>query len=71
MARDIFKQSAQGEKFLQKHHRLGLSLSEIHQFFDAFTTAQQERGSYAAVWETIATAYKMGVATGVRNNRRV
>ena len=70
MARDIFKQSAQGEKFLQKHYRLELSIGEMHQFFDAFTTAQQERGSYAAVWETIATAYRMGIAAGARNSRR-
>lgn len=67
MARNIFKQSAQGEKFLQKHYRLELSVDEMHQFFDAFNTTEQERGSYAAVWETIARAYQMGIAVGRRN----
>ena len=64
--RDIYKQVAQGEKFLQQHERAQLSIDEILQFTERYNE-EMRMGYSDAVVNVVIMAFKMGVAVGVRN----
>ena len=68
MKRDIKKQAEQGNKWLDKHERVGLYCSEIYQFVDLFDNVAKEHGIHEGLFEVIEVAFKMGVAVGVRNS---
>jgi len=65
--RDIQKTAQKGEEIIQKRQGLDLRYSELTQFFDSFDERAKATDIYNALWETIATAYKVGLVVGLRN----
>lgn len=68
MRRNVVKQAEQGNKWLEKHERVGLYCNEVQQFVDLFNDVAKEYGIHEGLFEVIETAFKMGVAIGVRNS---
>ncbi len=68
MRRNVVKQAEQGDKWLDKHERVGLYCNEVYQFVDLFDSVAKDHGIHEGLFEVIETAFKMGVAVGVRNS---
>jgi vacuolar-type H+-ATPase subunit D/Vma8 len=62
--RDVRKQAEQGKKLLSE--RRELTFGELQQFFKHYAERENPNDG---LWEVIADAFYMGVATGIRQER--
>jgi len=68
--RNIYKTAAEGKKILQERPEIDLTSLEIDEFFNDFDDREKDHGVDTAVWNSILTAFRMGVAVGVENTKR-
>lgn len=59
-----------GDTAIKNNWRLDLSMNEMQVFFDHFNDTAEKSHISNAIWETVAGAYKMGLAVGMRNAKK-
>lgn len=68
--RNVTAQIEKGTTAIKNNRRLDMSANELQAFFDNFETTAKTTGIYNAIWDTVTTAYKMGLAVGLHNGKK-
>jgi len=65
--RNVTATIEKGKAALRNNWRLDISAEELQVFFDNFRETTEKTGIYEAIWETVTSAYEMGLAVGIKN----